>query len=400
MSRIKRAEKAQIRTLLHVPFFAPGIARLPVVFDDVTETACTDGKEVRFGTKFFDSLTDDQVVTVLCHEVCHCMLGHLWRAAAGCDWEQWNIATDHAVNLMLKEFSAQVMAGGLADPFPFPDPQDAYCADPQYAGLAEEVIYGKLPKRPPGGGGNKPGKGGKAGQGKPGAGSMPSFGQMTQPKNPTPANKQAQKQLANQWQNALVQAAQMAKGRGDLPGSMERLIDGIINPKVPWQEILRSWLREQASDDWDFTQPAPEYSDGDFLMPSMRSEKIGTVVFATDTSGSINHDLLKVFQGEKQNCMDDMRPSKVVDIYCDTAINLVKEYQAGDTIGKQAPGGGGTSFVPVWEHIETMPERPKAIVYLTDLDGDFGSDPGVPVIWVTWTKGGNAPFGEVVYVGE
>ncbi len=415
--RIKRLEKAQIRVLFTVPFFAPGVAKLPVVFDETVQTAQTDGKEIRWGTAFFDKLSDQELVTVLCHEVGHCMLGHLWRAPSGVDWEQWNIATDHAINLMLKEFSGVVMGKRLADPFPFPDPQDAYCADPAYAGLAEEVIYQRLGRKPdPKGGGPSGKQGGPSGKGQgagmptkgnsganpgvgnPAPGSMPSFGDMIQPK--PGSNPSSGKKLANDWAGTLIQACQMANGRGELPAGMERFVDQLLNPVVPWWELLRTFLREQCADDWDCMKPDPMMDESGFMLPSLNSEKLGPVVFATDTSGSINNELLARFQKEKQTCLDDLAPASLVDIYCDSKIHKVKEYKPGEVISKDAPGGGGTAFEPVWDYVAGLPVTPKCIVYLTDLDGSFGEDPGVPVLWVTWTKGGKAPFGEVVYAGN
>lgn len=391
-ARGKRLDKAQMRVLFQVPFFAPGVAKLPVEFtqDPAIQTACTDGKRILWSEKFFDSLTDQQLVTVLCHEVSHCMLGHNWRAPVGADWDLWNQAVDHAVNLMLMEFSEKVTAKNLADPFPFPEPKEAFCADPKFKGLAEEVIYNRLNNQPKG-------KGSKSGSGsgKPGPGSMPSFGQISKPAG-AQADPAVQKKMAADWTATLIQAAQMAKGRGELPVGMERLVGEVVNPKVDWRSILQSWIREQCSDDWDWLTPAIEYSDCGFILPSLRADKVGTLVFATDTSGSINQELLAQFQGEKQQALDDMRPKKLVDIYCDAHIHKVEEYTVGDTITRQCPGGGGTSFVPVWKHVAKMDEVPKAIVYLTDLQGDFGTDPGVPVLWVTWTKGGTAPFGQVI----
>lgn len=401
MSRQKRLEKAQMRVLFQVPFFAPGVAKLPVVWDDTIDTACTDGKEIRWSGKWFDSLPDECLPTVLCHEVAHCLLGHLWRAPQGCDWQRWNIATDHAINLMLKEFSQQVMAKRLADPFPFPDPQDAYCADPAYAGLAEEVIYARLPKGKGGGGGGA-GKGGAGGKGgKPAPGSMPSFGQMKQPGQAGQSSVE-QKKLANDWDGTLINSAKIMESqqKGDLPSSLQRFVEGLVKPVVPWWQILRSLIREQCSDDWNFLEPAIEFSGSGFLLPSLKSERMGPVVFATDTSGSIDHDLLRQFQSEKQNCLDDMRPSKVVDIYCDAKIHKVAEYGPGDTIGKEAPGGGGTDFRPVFEHLEKMDQPPKCIVYLTDLYGSFPEASPCPCIWVTWSKDIEVPFGEVVYAGK
>jgi len=421
VSRQKRVEKAQMKVLFTVPFFAPGVAKLPVEFDPGVPTACTDGQNIRWNPEWFDKLSDPELVTVLCHEVAHCLLGHVWRAPGGADWEVWNEATDHAVNLMLTEFSELVMAKRLADPFPFPQPADAYCANPAFKGKAEEVIYNLLAQgkrggngsspaggcgasqasgAQPAGKGRKPPGGGKAPQPGPFPGSMPSFGQIAKP--PGGAADPAQKKLGNDWENTLVQCAQMSKGRGDLPAGMERFVDSVVNPEVPWWERLAAWLREQASDDWNWMKPNQYFDESEFILPSLDSEKIGAVVFATDTSGSIDRDVLAHFQSEKQACLDDLRPRKLVDICCDSAIHSVKEYQLGDTIDKRAPGGGGTDFRPVFAHVAKMDMPPKCLVYLTDLDGSFpDKDPGFPVLWVVYGGGeGKAPFGEVCKVAS
>ncbi len=418
-SRDKRLERAQTRVIFTVPFFAPGVAKLPVVWDKSIPTACTAGETIRWNPDWFDSLDDHVLPTVLCHETAHCLLGHVWRAPEGADWELWNQACDHAVNLMLKDFAAQVTAKGLADPFPFPKPEEAYCANPAFRGLAEENIYARLsssktpqptpnpsgkPGKGPGGGkgpspGQKPQGGAGQGQGAPSKGSMPSFGQIEKPV----AGQGPKGKAASDWDNTLIQSVKMAQGQGSVPAGLERLVDGLVHPVVPWWEILRSWLRQQAFDDWDFMHPAPEYDETGFVLPSLRSEKMGPIIFATDTSGSIDETLLKQFQSEKQSCLDEMRPSRIVDIYCDSAIHKVAEYRPGETIAKDAPGGGGTDFRPVFDHVAKLQagEDVKAIVYLTDLYGRFPeADPGVPVIWVTWTKDGKAPFGEVVYAGK
>ncbi len=417
VSRMKRAERAQMRVLFTVPFFAPGVARLPIEFDDSgrVDTACTNGQKIVWGTKFFDSLTDAQLVTVLCHEVAHCLLGHSWRAPSGCDWTQWNVACDHAVNLMLKEFSKSVTDKRLADPFPFPDPPEAYCANPAFTNMAEEKIYACLTQGGGGGGGGgqglQGGQGGQSGQGQgkgkgkgpgcntptPSPGSMPSFGQFDKPQ--TAADPAQQKTLANSWENTLQQSVGMAKGRGDLPGGMDRFVDEYLNPKVPWYELVRNWLREQAADDWNWMKPNTFYDESGFILPSLDNDRIGAIVFGKDTSLSIDHEVLARFVGEQQNCLDDLKPSKLIDICCDSSIHRVKEYTLGDTIDRSAPGGGGTSFVPVFEYCEDkLTVAPKCLVYLTDMDGQFpAKGPAYPVLWVNYGRPGTkAPFGEVI----
>lgn len=417
--RHKRYERAKLRVLFQVPFFASGVAKLSCRFTDETETpglttAATNGTEIIWSREFFDKMDDRCVVTVACHEVCHCMLGHLWRAPTACDWEQWNQATDHAVNLMLKEFSEQVMAQRLADPFPFPDPQDAYCADPAYKGLAEEVIYSRLSKQPKSKGGGK--------------GSMPGFGQILKPANPdpnapqspsgqsgavqgqpggqSPAQGQANgqidpKALASEWKNTLDQSLLAHKGRGTVPGGFIDKAERMLRPQVPWFELVRNWLREQAADDWSWQKPNRFYDESGFILPSLDSERVGVMVFGKDTSGSINLEVASHFVTEQQTCLDDLKPKKLVDIQCDTKIQAVYEYTPGDSIKSEFKGRGGTSFIPVFEHIEEMAEVPKCLVYLTDLDGTFpDKEPPFPVLWVTWDKTGTAPWGDIIRVND
>lgn len=438
VSREKRLDRAQMRVLFSVPFFAPGVAKLPVRFidrdeaqrifgapqkaDDGSEstmhwTACTDGASMLWYEGHFDRCADQELCTVICHEVCHCLLGHVWRAPGGVDWQIWNQACDHAVNNMLKEFSAQVTAKQLADPFPFPDPKDAYCANPAFGGMPEEKIYqilaNQAQKKPPGGlgsgsgagkggkgkAGNQPGQGapspGQA-QGKPGPGSMPSFGQIMKPHG-AQADPAAQQKTKTDWEHTLMQSHAMAKGRGNVPVGMDRFVNDLIHPAIPWWEYVAQWLREHAEDDWDFMRPNPLFAQSEFLLPSLNSERIGEVVFAKDTSGSIDQDALKHFNGVQQEFLDTVRPRKLVDICCDSAVHRVKEYSPGDQVDQKAPGGGGTDFRPVFDLVGKRDTTPRCLVYLTDLDGTFPSeDPGYPVLWVTYGTEKKAPFGESV----
>ncbi len=421
-TRQQRLEQAQIRILLKVPFFAAGVARLPVVWDDSIPTACTDGREIRFSPVFFDSLTDHQIVTVLCHEVCHPLLGHLWRFQ-GCEHDLANQAADHAVNLMLKEFSGIEVGKAKADPFPFPEPAEAYCADPRYSGWNEERIYADLanrPKNPGGQGGNGQGQGGKQGGGNvqsspkggktsprgnsaPNSGihSMPPFGQFKAP-SVGKAGQPDPKKLKTEWENTLIQSVATCKGQGNFPGMLDKLLSGLLKPVVPWPELLRQWLRTQAADDWDWMRPDLALSDSSgFLMPSLNSEAMGPVVFGSDWSGSTQGDLVEKFHVEKQSCLDELRPAKLVDIGFDTRVVWEREYLPGESIEKRVAGGGGTSFIDFFRRVGELSPAPRAVVVLTDLFGDFPSEvPPYGVLWVTWEKDGKAPFGEVIFAAQ
>lgn len=392
--RAKRIERAQLKVLFQCPFFAPGVARLPVEFstDPGIPTACTDGNRILWDREWFDSLEDQQVVTVYCHEVAHCMLGHLWRIPPGAQMGDWNIAIDHAVNLMLEDWSKEVMSKRLADPFPFP-PGD-YCKDPQYRGMSEEVIYSKIPKQPQGSGG----KGGK-GNPKPGAGRPNPFGEIVNGNNGT-QDPAAVKQLLSDWDNTLGQAMEIAKQRGTMPAGLERQIQKHFDPGIPWYELLRQWVMEQANDDWNWMKPNRLYSEGDFMLPVLESERVGLIVMAKDTSGSITPDILAHFTSEEQGALDSLRPARLIDVCCDAAVQSSVEYHVGDEISPIARGGGGTDFKPVFKHIEQLGEQPKCLVYLTDLYGSFPEKaPEYPVLWCVFgNPNPQAPFGTVINV--
>ena len=404
--RNKRIDRAQLTVMFKVPFFAPAIAKLPVIWDDAVETAETDGTSIWWNRKWFDELKDEVVVTVLCHEAMHPLLGHLWRIPDKNEMETWNQATDHSINTSLREFADMETAKHRADPFPMPDGD--ICCDKQYVGRAEEAIFAELmrnkpPGSPQGDKGGKPGRGsGKSGPSKAGGGNPPpprkKFGEMRAPAG-TPDQKKKQ---ATEWQATLMQSVAAAKQQGELPGCMERYVGELLHPTVPWFEKMAQWLREKSEDDWNWMRPNPYFDESGFMLPSLDSERFGTAVFATDTSGSINQEVLTHFQSVKQACLDEMKPGKLVDIYCDSKIQALHDYVPGEEISRKAPGGGGTRFEPVFEKVNDLPEPPKLLVYLTDLMGSFPTEePPFPVLWIVYgNKGAKAPFGEVVEVDE
>jgi predicted metal-dependent peptidase len=419
--RQKRAEKAQMQVIFRVPFFAPGVTRLPIVFTEAVPTAATDGKVIYWNPAFFDWLEDPVLVTVLCHEVCHCMLGHIWRRPVGAHMRLWNIAIDHATNLMLLDWAKIVTGQGKKDPFPFPQPAACYCADPRFNGMAEEPIYFKLlseqppnpPKMPQDGFGGyivaspppsaSPGKDGAQGYGeyRPPAGaadhSMPLFGEILAG---SPLDSGIDPKLKSDWEGVLVQSCELARTFGSLPGNLERFLSGLIKPVVPWTDLLKSFLREQCSDDWSFSTPALEMNESGFMLPSLKSEKMGSIVFGSDWSGSTFGALVEMFHVEKQSALDELRPGKLIDIGFDTRVVFEREYMPGDTIERKIVGGGGTSFKDFFRRCAELDPAPKCAVVLTDLEGEFPEPadyPAFPVLWVVFQEGCVAPFGEVIH---
>jgi predicted metal-dependent peptidase len=144
----------------------------------------------------------------------------------------------------------------------------------------------------------------------------------------------------------------------------------------------------------------------DIFAPSRSGYGAEHVVVAIDTSGSIyaSPKTLEQFLGELGGVLDDVRPRRVSVIWCDAAVHRVDELEdAGDLHDlrcKKAPGGGGTSFVPVFEHIHRSGWFPEACLYLTDGDGTFPAQaPRFPVLWGSILRAKeHYPWGEVVQI--
>ena len=69
-----------------------------------------------------------------------------------------------------------------------------------------------------------------------------------------------------------------------------------------------------------------------------------------------------------------------------------------DTPVFKCHGGGGTDFAPPFKKLEEEDIVPKCLVYLTDLHGPHGPEPGYPVLWVSVTENKVAPWGETLYI--
>lgn len=380
-SQLQRIDRAMTSLVLDQPFFAVLAMKLNVTENDSVPTFSTNGRDLLVNPKFCATLKDNEIITVITHEVLHCALGHVWRMQEGGDTKRWNIACDNEVNWELEESNITAKQKSAVPPFPWPK-----CGKEmqnKFKGWAAEKVYralGEDPEQQQGtGNGNGQGNGQEAG-----------FGEII----PAPKDD---KLLKEEWERAVVQAVKSTKGKGTIPNGIHELVERITSNKVDWRSLLRDHLYTIAKEDWNFSKSNQRYATTtEFMMPSLFNEKAGHIVFAIDTSGSIDYDMLKEFLNEAQIALDDLSPEKLTILQCDTQIHKVSEYEPGDQIDLKVYGRGGTDFRPVFEWCKKQDEQPRVLVYLTDLDGQFPREaPEYPVIWVSSTKAG-VPFGDAV----
>jgi predicted metal-dependent peptidase len=354
--------KARNKLLLREPFFGVLALKLDVVEDRRPGTTCwTDGKRLGYGPEFINTITEAELRGVVAHEVMHCVYKHQTRRGER-NPQKWNMAADYVINPELIDAGFELPEGGLLDD--------------QYRNMSTDHVYNLLPDPP---------EGDDLGWGEIRDGDFKSSSQRTEQEH--------------DWTVAARQAADAAKKAGNLPSGLERLIDNILESKVPWREVLRNFMTQPRKDDYTMARPNRRFISSGLYLPAMWSEGLGDVVVTVDTSGSITSKELAEFQSEINCIIEDTRPQKVYVLYCDTEVHKdVDEFTPDDYPIQLTPrGGGGTDFTEPFNWVLDNDIQPDAFVYLTDLYGScLADEPEYPVLWVSTTDKDDVAFGEVI----
>ncbi|HYP67030.1 MAG TPA: VWA-like domain-containing protein [Thiobacillaceae bacterium] len=402
---------ARTRLILDKPFLGALVLRLPMqeAGSGWCRTTATDMRSFYYNPAYIERLSLSQAEFVLAHEALHCALLHFVRRGHRVQ-RKWDLACDFAINpllfhdglipppeaVILNQFdnmTAEEIYPCLDDSLDH-ETLDQHLYDNQSEGgqdgEAQEPPVEDAPPQESSGGGkplqNDEGGGGNraqpAQQGEGGKGAEPKDGP------PQPLTAQEREQLAQKWQQYVASAAQQAAAAGKLGGAMARLVETWLQPKLPWRSLLAHYFFESARTDYTYMRPSRR--EGDMIMPSLKSPHSDMVV-ALDTSGSINDSEINEFVSEI-NAIKGALPVRITLLACDAKLTeggpWTYEPWEDFSLPRQFTGGGGTSFEPVFEWVDSQGLRPDVLVYFTDALGDFPPQaPGYPVLWLVKGKG-------------
>ena len=378
------------RLLMRWPFIGSVMMRMELipVRDDRLETACTDGNTIFADTRFLKSLSRDERLFVLAHEVWHSVLLHFCRKQDR-DRVLFNVAADLEIHFVLEEEKMKA-------PWVLPH-------EKSWAGLSAEEIYERVLQ--------------KTQKSDPGE----SFDKHLYDGDQIPAPEEVGKETgteaeaeapqefvideefapvldpgrAEKIRGRVISAAQqLERTQGTLPGVVKRLLEQIAKPSLPWNEMLKQFVTSCYGGKRRWLPPSRKHIWEGLYLPSMREGQLKAVV-ALDTSGSTTNDMA-LFFGELLSLMRSFGRFELTVIQCDAAIGKVEHFSDSalpPSNGKfEVTGGGGTSFVPVFDYVaKEMQEKTDLLIYFTD---GFGTAPPkappYPVMWVL-TKGGKKP---------
>jgi predicted metal-dependent peptidase len=256
------------------PFFGRLTMQLHFIEDEKCKTmgVCANG-DCFYAPSFVTTISDSELEAVICHEVMHCALLHLTRGQK-LNPKIYNIAADLVINDMIQQNNMTLPKDAL-----LPDHTHTYTLKHADGELeikdinkrGAESIYTEIRN------------------------AIKDQQQDMQQgfdehhygdKGTNPANGGNGKDDAY-WQNKVVESAMASRLAGKSPMGMDRIIDGILNPKMSWTQLLQRFVRKNIPYDFTWSRPNKKtYSTGIYLP---QTEKTGVnITFLVDTSGSMN----------------------------------------------------------------------------------------------------------------
>lgn len=381
----QRIERCHIDLMKHPQFVAySGILMIgETKIDDNIPTACTNGRDVKFGRGFVASLNDPQLRGLILHEAKHKMYRHLltWKHLQKQDPQRANMACDYVINLEIKDESERT---GKFVVLP-----DGALLDEKFRGLNSAEVFDLLPQQPQSGG-QSGGDGGGSGFDEhdwEGADSL---------------NEAEKTALSKEIDQAIRQGSILA---GKVGGNVDRSFTDLMSAKVDWKEALREFVSSvsQGKDDCTWRKPNRRWLQHDIYMPSTVSESMGRVVVAIDTSGSIYGEVLNRFVSEVASVMQNMNPEQVDLFYWDSEVAGHEVYGLNDadrmTSSTKPKGGGGTSPSCITRYMRKHKIDPVCAIILTDgyVGNDWGGQWNCPTLW-TITSNIKSPIGQTIKI--
>ena len=381
-------------------FYGNLAMKLELKIDRTCDTAWTDGKNLGFNPVWLLTLSKEEVIGLVIHEVLHCAFGHQFREGKR-DHEVWNAACDYVVNLVIDADGQKLPPDGLFDT--------------KYQGLTAEAVYKKLMTEredceqsdedqgdqgeeqdtsPSEDSDNNQSEGGgeksaettadnddgvsnteKADTDKDGKPKPLPAGEVR------PAPEEAPDE--GEWMVYAETAHKMAQRAGTGGEGADRVMKELKQTSIDWRAVMQQFMTNVAKADYSMRRPNRRYLQSGMYLPSLRSEECPPIAFVIDTSGSMDVLALERCISEMISAMRLVNPERFVVIDVDYKVRQVREFDDVEEVEVSkllsVRGGGGTRFAPGID--EAMKHEPCAIIYFTDGEASAPEEPEVPILW-------------------
>ena len=369
-----KIRKARLKLLFTSPFFGSLIMSLPV--KDATDagwcpTMAVDGRYIYYNRNFVNDLSVDEVLFVFAHECYHCIFDHFGRRSHR-DPGFFNMANDYVINGLL----VQDKIGKMPEKKVEVKDEDGKSTqrvglyDSKYLGWTSEKVYDDLVKR-------KVKKQltldvhiemGKDAQN--------SDGKKSNSGIPVEVDEESLKQIRAELKDKVLQAANASAG--NLPASIARLVDHLVEPKINWRDFIRETIQSQLTSDYTYRRPNRRHHGGDVVFASLEREETVDVEVSIDQSGSISADMARDFLSEVLGITTQYDNFRLAVSTFDTRLYNRQEFtpeNIEELLEYEPMGGGGTAINCVWDYLKENNIEPKLLIVFTDLEDSNHGDP-------------------------
>jgi predicted metal-dependent peptidase len=365
--------KTRVKMLMKEPLFGQLILLLD--FEDATAwcpTAATDGRKLYYNRNFIQSLTREQLVFLLCHEVRHILFDHVGRRGDR-DPDIYNMAADFIVNYSLvREGIGDMPPNGLYDP----DYTDEFSVEELYTLLMSKCVTVKATLDM----------------------HLDTTGTETSDTAPgtVTINPESLDDLQSDFLAALRRAAS-SEGVGDLPAGLHRLLNQLSAPRINWRQILNATLRSTLKYDYSYARPSRRSYAG-LLLPGQSDEEKISVVAWLDGSASTTIEMVTAFLSECRGIMTSYRDFEIILGCFDTKTYNVQRFTPSNLyeINDYAfTGGGGTAPSCCWTYMHEEHIQPHKLLIFTDglVGNDWGQEDFCDTVFIIHSNPVTAPYG-------
>lgn len=342
------------KLLLEYPFFGTIASGMEMVINDNIESFVTRDNTIEYREAYIESLSSDERLFVLCNGALHEALSHTLRRGNRSPW-LWTMACDYAINALLID-------NGFTAP-------SKITYDKRFGNLSAEEIYAEL-----------------------------SLEFLDQEQNDRDSDDRRDGDSADEKLSRVQRERRThdAMEKDDpLSEAFSRQFGLQAKSRIDWRSELRDCIGGHYISDYTLIPPSKKLLYEGIYLPGSSSRHLELAI-AIDSSGSVDEVLLSRFIAEVESIMETFGSYTIDLMVCDDRIRSHTRFENGENLVYALDGGGGTDFRAVFERIESWIQRPKVLLYFTDLDGKFPLyEPPYEVLWIA-SKSADVPFGRVI----
>jgi len=346
------------KLLLDYPFFGTIASGMETVINDNIESFAVRDNTIEYREGYIEPLSNNERLFILCNGALHEALSHTLRRGNRSPW-LWSMACDYAINALLID-------NGFTPP-----PKITY--DKRFGNLSAEEIYAEL-----------------------------ALEFLDQEQNDRDSDDRRDSESADE----KLSRAQRERRTREAMEKEDPLSEAFVRQfglrsksRIDWRSELRDCIGGHYISDYTLIPPSKKLLYEGIYLPGSSSRHLDLAV-AIDSSGSVDEILLSHFIAEVESIMETFGSYSIDLVVCDDRIRSHTRFENGESIEYDLNGGGGTDFRAVFELIESWMQRPKVLLYFTDLDGKFPLyEPPYEVLWIA-PQLADVPFGRVVVLKD